>query len=38
MSLGKNAAFMGRTLRKVHDRRRDPPPSDWDGVTNFDEK
>ena len=25
-------------LRKVHDMRGDPPPSDWDGITKFDEK
>ena len=28
----------GVYLRKVHDMRRDPPPSDWDGITKFDEK
>ena len=28
----------GAYLRKVHDMRRDPPPSDWDGITSFDEK
>lgn len=30
--------FYGVYLRKVHDMRRDPPPSDWDGITKFDEK
>jgi adenylate cyclase len=28
----------GAYLRKVHDARREPPPSDWDGITNFHEK
>ena len=28
----------GAYLRQAHDRRRDPPPSEGDDVTNFDEK
>jgi adenylate cyclase len=28
----------GAYLRKVHPMRRDPPPSDWDGITKFDKK
>jgi hypothetical protein len=28
----------GAYLRKVQEKRRRPPPSDWDGVTVFEEK
>lgn len=27
-----------RARQWVHDILRDPPPSDWDGITKFDEK
>jgi adenylate cyclase len=28
----------GAYLKKVQDKRRQPPPQDWDGVTAFEEK
>jgi adenylate cyclase len=35
-----NAAcgLYGAYLKKIQDKRRNPPPPDWDGVTLFDEK
>jgi adenylate cyclase len=44
MSLGRLLAvnpgcgLYGIYLQKVQDKRRNPPPPDWDGVTVFDEK
>jgi hypothetical protein len=30
--------WKGAYLKKIQDKRRNPPPPDWDGVTLFDEK
>ena len=44
MSLGRllamnpSCGLYGVYLRKVEERRRNPPPPDWDGVTVFEEK
>ena len=44
MSLGRLLAanpacgLYGVFLHKIEEKRRNPPPSDWDGVTVFDEK
>src|SRR5688572_43038 len=44
MSLGRLLAMnpasglYGVYLQKIEEKRRNPPPSDWDGVTVFDEK
>jgi adenylate cyclase len=44
MSLGRLLAvnpacgLYGVYLQKIEEKRRNPPPSDWDGVTVFDEK
>jgi len=38
LALNPGCALYGIYLQKVQDRRRNPPPSDWDGVTVFDEK
>ena len=38
LALNPGCALYAITLQKVQDKRRNPPPSDWDGVTVFDEK
>jgi adenylate cyclase len=38
LAMNPGCALYGIYLQKVQDRRRTPPPSDWDGVTVFDEK
>ena len=44
MSLGRLLAvnpacgLYGVYLQRIQEKRRNPPPSDWDGVTVFDEK
>jgi class 3 adenylate cyclase len=37
-SRGGEALRAYRARQWVHDILRDPPPSDWDGITKFDEK
>jgi len=37
-SRGGEALRAYRARQWVHDVLRDPPPSDWDGITKFDEK
>ena len=38
LALNPGCALYAITLQKVQDKRRNPPPSDWDGVTVFDDK
>jgi len=38
LAMNPGCALYGFYLQKVQDKRRNPPPSDWDGVTVFDEK
>ena len=38
LAMSPGCALYGIYLQKVQDRRSNPPPSDWDGVTVFDEK
>jgi adenylate cyclase len=38
LAMSPRCALYGITLQKVQAKRRHPPPSDWDGVTVFDEK
>src|SRR6185436_438273 len=38
LAMNPGCALYGIYLQKVQDKRRNPPPSDWDGVTVFDEK
>jgi len=36
--MNPGCALYGIYLQKVQDKRRNPPSSDWDGVTVFDDK
>jgi adenylate cyclase len=36
--MNPRCALYGVYVQKIRDKRRDPPPSEWDGVTVFDEK
>lgn len=38
LALNPGCGLYGITLQKVQEKRRNPPPADWDGVTVFDEK
>jgi adenylate cyclase len=36
--MNPNCGLYAVYLQKIRDKRRNPPPADWDGVTVFDEK
>ena len=38
LAMNPGCALYGIYLQKVQDKRRNPPSSDWDGVTVFDDK
>ena len=38
LAMNPGCGLYGIYLQKVQDKRRNPPPSDWDGVTVFDDK
>ena len=38
LAVNPACGLYGVYLQKIEEKRRNPPPSDWDGVTVFDEK
>jgi adenylate cyclase len=38
LAMNPASGLYGVYLQKIEEKRRNPPPSDWDGVTVFDEK
>ena len=38
LAVNPTSGLYGVYLQKIEEKRRNPPPSDWDGVTVFDEK